>query len=361
MALVEAAMAPMAAIKNYHEFARVEVERVRRNLNGLSNDDKARLIRSPEVQVRAMEEAHANNSVFLEAYAQIVRDCTAAADGLTAARGGLGTGTPSSKALQGMLQTVVREWSQEGLAERRECLERLVGALERHLGSQRDVAKATGQAAPRVLCPGAQLARLPFEVLSRGYQAEACEGRSLLYFGAEMMRRHGGKKGAFTIQPFALNTCNRVGAEDHVRRIQVPDVDVTAMPQMRFGDLPLLYDAPEAKSAFDAVLTAFALDSTQNILRYVRTVAHAVRPGGLWANFGPLAYDAEHDEAHGTGLELSWEELKHAISVYFDVTEEACITATHSASALSMMQLEYSCIYFFAVRNSKAAEGIGER
>jgi len=94
---------------------------------------------------------------------------------------------------------------------------------------------------------------------------------------------------------------------------------------VRFGDFVELYDCASARGSFDAFLTAFALDTASNIFRYVRTAAHVVREGGIWANFGSLAYDADHDEAHGRGVELSWEELKYAVSHFFDVKEEAYV------------------------------------
>merc|ERR1712060_836972 len=102
-------------------------------------------------------------------------------------------------------------------------------------------------------------------------------------------------------------------------------------------------------------------DTSSNIFRYVRVAAHVVQPGGIWANFGPLAYDQEHDESHGHGLELSWEELRHAISHFFEVKEEEFVDALHAANCESLMQHQLSCIYFMAVRNEVVSEGIGDR
>eukprot|EP00434_Breviolum_minutum_P001834 symbB.v1.2.001624.t1/scaffold80.1/size342472/11 len=51
-----AAAACLENFRQYRDLAAREVERVRRNLNGLSDDDKASLIRKPEEQVKAMEE-----------------------------------------------------------------------------------------------------------------------------------------------------------------------------------------------------------------------------------------------------------------------------------------------------------------
>ncbi|CAE7839991.1 unnamed protein product [Symbiodinium sp. CCMP2592] len=57
-------------LRQYRDITSREVERVRRNLNGLSDDDKASLVRKPEEQVKAMEEApqaHRNNRCHTKA------------------------------------------------------------------------------------------------------------------------------------------------------------------------------------------------------------------------------------------------------------------------------------------------------
>merc|ERR1712039_104047 len=178
-----------------------------------------------------------------------------------------------------------------------------------------------------------------------------------------MGRRECSQPNAHCIQPYALQTCNRFKKEDHVRTTPLPDVVVASveLPTARFGEFVQLYDSAAAKASFGAMLTSFALDTSSNIFRYVRVAAHVVQPGGIWANFGPLAYDQEHDESHGHGLELSWEELRHAISHFFEVKEEEFVDALHAANAESMMQMQYSCIYFKAQRNDKPSPGIGSK
>lgn len=345
----------LEAIKRFKSNSRSEIDRVSRNLNGLSPDDKAALIRSPDVQVQAMREAVDSNFAFVDKLAEIIQ--TSEAKYESAADDCFG---PTAKVVQNLLQTFVREWSEEGLQERSECFEKLLGALEKHLGSQRDSSKASaGAATPRVLCPLTQLGRLAFEVCRRGFQCEACEARPFLFYGSEFARQHFSVKDAHMIQPYVLNTCNRIKAEHHVRQIALPEVAVPSLPSVRFGDFAHLYDSADTLASFDGVLTSFALDASPNVLRFIRTIAHVVRPGGLWANFGPLAYDSEHDEGHGGGMELSWEELRYAISHFFELQEECFVDGFHSSNALSMMQLQYSCIYFSGIRNSTAAEGIG--
>ncbi|CAJ1407032.1 unnamed protein product [Effrenium voratum] len=204
----------------------------------------------------------------------------------TAEKGSRGINTPvGTKPVQTLLQTFVREWSAEGLQERGACFEKLLGAMEK-----------SAKEASRVLLPASSLGRLAFDVASRGHSVEACEGRLLQWYGMELIRQHSSTE-ALRPQPFALNTCNRLKFSDNHRATPIPDVDVKDMlPRQRFGDFTTLYDASDAKESFDCLLSAYALDLSPNVFRFVRTAAHVLRPGGLWANFGPLAYDSDHDE-----------------------------------------------------------------
>jgi len=347
--------------KAYSEHSKQEVERVNRNLTGLSQDDQDSLTWKPMDQVKKMEEAVAANLELLDKLAALTGEVLATPASFADWGEQLPCAPQGSQPVQSLLQSFVREWSAEGLQERRECFDRLLGALDGHLKQQAEAA-ASGGPRPRVLCPGVMLGRLLFEVQARGYVGEACEPRALPYIAGEYVRRHCARRETHRIQPYALQTCNRFHAEDHVRVIPIPEVDIGEgqLPPVRFGNFSHIYNTASARGSFDALLTAFSLDTSANIFRYVRTAAHVVRPGGLWANFGPLAYEADHDEAHGHGVELSWEELRFAVSHFFEIQEEAFVDALNAANAESMMQIQYSCIYFKAVRNSTASAGIGE-
>jgi len=335
---------------------------VTRNLNGLSDDDKAELIRSPDVQISLMQDAVNMNLAFLEKITSLIETGQKSLAEDEQAKH-IQLTIPSHKSVEKMLGGVVREWSKEGEEERAECFQRLLGALESHLASARDEAASSGAARPRVLCPSAQLGRLPFEVQNRGFDCESCEEQALLYFCSEFLRHEGADAEAHRIRPFALETCNRVKANDNVRDINFPEVPVIAasLPRTRLASFTKLYDSSATRATFDAVLTNHCLDTSGNIFRYVRTIAHVVRPGGLWVNFGPLAFEQRgNDEGHGHGVEVSAEELKFAVSHFFEIKEEAYVSGLYAENARAMMQFQIGCIFFSAVRNDKPVPGIGE-
>lgn len=343
------------AIRQYQAYASREVERVERNLNGLSDDDKASLIWPPQEQVDGMKSAVAVNHALLDKISELISTVPEPSSELLDIPQGV-------KPVQTLLQSFAREWATEGAVERKDCFEKLLGALDVHLQAKLQELKNAGSPPPKVLVPCANLGRIPFEVQSRGYACAGCEARVLHFAGCEFLRAQGAEQEKHGLQPYAVNTCNRFKMQDHIRKTPVPEVPVPggALPPIVLGDFLQLYDKAAELAAYDAVLTAFAIDTTCNIFRYVRTVAHVVKPGGLWANFGPLAYDTDHDEEHGGGVELSWEELRHAISHFFEIKEEGFIDSFNAANTKSMMQMEYSCVYFKAVRNDVVSAGIGK-
>ena len=65
---------------------------------------------------------------------------------------------------------------------------------------------------------------------------------------------------------------------------------------------------PPSSRVFDGVLTSFFLDTARNVLLYIKTIAKIVRPGGLWANVGPLLYHYA-ETPHEMSVEFSAEEI----------------------------------------------------
>ena len=66
-----------------------------------------------------------------------------------------------------MLKNLVRDWAEEGAAERSQSYGRICTELAARLGSV-----SHGAPAPRVLVPGAGLGRLCIDIASLGYHAQ---------------------------------------------------------------------------------------------------------------------------------------------------------------------------------------------
>ena len=63
------------------------------------------------------------------------------------------------------------------------------------------------------------------------------------------------------------------------------------------------------KENWDSVVTCFFLDTANNVIEYIETIYHILKPGGVWINFGPLLYHYE-DMKNEHSIELSVEEIK---------------------------------------------------
>jgi hypothetical protein len=71
---------------------------------------------------------------------------------------------------------------------------------------------------------------------------------------------------------------------------------------------------------YDAVVTCFFIDTAPVVIDYLATIRHALRPGGVWINFGPLLYhwqsdsEGNGDTRYDSSIELSWEELREVVA-----------------------------------------------
>lgn len=94
----------------------------------------------------------------------------------------------------------------------------------------------------------------------------------------------------------------------------------------------------DQEQQWDGILTSFFIDTAKNILLYIRTIARILRPGGLWANLGPLLYHFA-EMPHEVSIELSWEEVRSVIQRYFTIVKEESKDAYYTTNYNSMMQV----------------------
>merc|ERR1712151_344093 len=119
-----------------------------------------------------------------------------------------------------------------------------------------------------------------------------------------------------SIYPYISSTLNRKGKADHLREIKIPEIcprDLLrkgAFMSMAAGEFVEVYK--DQQGEWDAVLTAFFLDTAKNVFLYIRTIASLIREGGLWVNLGPLLFHYA-DVENEISMELSWEEVRPAI------------------------------------------------
>ncbi|KAI9863359.1 MAG: hypothetical protein M1813_003801 [Trichoglossum hirsutum] len=197
------------------------------------------------------------------------------------------------------IRQLYRDWSAEGAAERRACYDPIVSTLTSEFSHRPDKCDV------KVLIPGAGLGRLVFEVCRAGFDAEGNEISYHQLLASSFILNHTSRAHQFPLYPFALNFSNHVSRSDQLRRVMVPDVHPgTALREssigrsthafqrigMATGDFMVVYSDAAHAAVYDAVATVFFIDTAPNLLRYIETVHHCLKPGGIWINLGPLLW-----------------------------------------------------------------------
>ncbi|EEP82208.1 conserved hypothetical protein [Uncinocarpus reesii 1704] len=195
-----------------------------------------------------------------------------------------------------------RDWSAEGQHERDVSYGPVLRALRQRFGER----PASGT---KVLVPGAGLGRLVFDLSVAGYAAEGNEFSYHQLLASSWVLNHTRKPEEFALYPFALGFSNLKSRSQQLKQVMIPDVhpgsvvkQQSLLPEsqrtmgsmsMTAADFLIQYTEPESKDAFDAVATVFFIDTAPNLIRYIETIHHCLKPGGLWVNVGPLLWHYE--------------------------------------------------------------------
>ncbi|OAA64498.1 methyltransferase family [Niveomyces insectorum RCEF 264] len=239
------------------------------------------------------------------------------------------------------LRQFYRDWSAEGAAER----ERSYGPVLRILAEERARRRQQQQqtrhggddAQFKVLVPGAGLGRLVFDLCCAGYEAEGNEISYHQLLASSYILNFTQRAGQHAVYPWVHSFSNHRSRANHLRAYRVPDVhpgqtvanaaaaaaadgSVGSVGSMSMcaADFLCLYSDDEHAAVYDAVACVFFLDTAPNLIRYLETIRHCLKPGGLVINVGPLLWhfesnapgnhgrdedgDGEHDAASSSGI-----------------------------------------------------------
>jgi hypothetical protein len=203
------------------------------------------------------------------------------------------------------VKQLYRDWSAEGAVERRQCFEPILEALNEEykhvpLSQRGDI---------RVLVPGAGLGRSVFEINQAGY---AVEGNEISYhqiIASNHMLNCISEARQYELYPWIHGFSNHLSREDQLQMVRIPDIhpgvelqksaeqsDTHPYERMSFSsaDFCVAYKDETEREAFDAVTTIFFIDTAPNIIKYVETVHHCLKKGGVWINLGPLKWHFEN-------------------------------------------------------------------
>ncbi|KAL8842206.1 MAG: hypothetical protein Q9170_000612 [Blastenia crenularia] len=211
-----------------------------------------------------------------------------------------GSATPADlDKARSTIRQLYRDWSAGGAKER----ESSYGPVLRDIANA--FADVPDKENIRVLVPGAGLARLLFELCSRGYNVEGNEVSYHQLIASNWILNQTERVEQYSLFPFAFNFTNVISRADQLSEVKIPDVHpATALAQsvdvsrksaigrmkMTAADFCELYSDVAHRNQYDAVATVFFLDTAPNVIRYIQTVYYCLRPGGIWTNNGPLLW-----------------------------------------------------------------------
>lgn len=243
----------------------------------------------------------------------------------------------------------------------------------------------------KVLVPGAGLGRLVFDLCQNGYLTEGNEISYHQLLASSYILNFTRHAGQHTVYPWVHSFSNHRERGNQLRSYAVPDIHPgqtilqrSMLPveeqgsygigsmSMTASDFLCLYSDDEHAEVYDAVACAFFLDTAPNVIRYLETIRHCLKSGGLLINVGPLLWhfennppgnhgrdddgDGEHDATTSTGItdpgsfELSDNEVKELVVKlgFTFVLQETDVETPYIHDGESMLQTVYKSSHWVA-------------
>ncbi|KAG7449946.1 N2227-domain-containing protein [Guyanagaster necrorhizus] len=246
------------------------------------------------------------------------------------------------------LRHFVRDWSNEGAAERKKIFTPILDVLG---------AVAPGERAGyRVLIPGSGLGRFAWEASQLGFDTTAVEMSSFMNFAFRFLLspQTTSSLNQHKIYPYAHWFSHQRSNDSLFRAVEFPD----ALPRPD-GSLRLLQDdfleLPKDQK-YDYIVTLFFIDTSSNVFATLEHIHTLLNPNGVWINLGPLLWSS----GGAAKLEPSLEELLHAareIGFTFPRDCPETIECEYTSDQNAMMQWIYKA-QFWTAKKKWLAESI---
>ncbi|XP_005112388.2 carnosine N-methyltransferase isoform X1 [Aplysia californica] len=247
------------------------------------------------------------------------------------------------------LKQIVRDWSEDGRAEREACYQPVMHAVLTRLGLSPHRSRKPSEV--KILVPGAGLGRLVFEFARLGYSCQGNEWSMHMLLASNFILNRCQERQSMVIYPWVNQFTNNLATKDQTRRSMFPDISPLQISSdadftMVAGDFTKIYTEP---NTWNAIVTVFFLDTAHNIIEYLEIIYNILIPGGYLVNLGPLLYHWEGMQKE-MSVELSYEELRKVmLDIGFEIEkEEMNVRCSYTQNPLSLMQNFYNCVMFVA-------------
>ena len=240
-----------------------------------------------------------------------------------------------------------RDWSREGQLERMACYGPIIRDIQAyHICSVPVVSNDCFKI--KVLVPGAGLGRLVYELCMSGFDVEGNEISYHQLLASSWILNHVQPGEQYRLYPFASQFTNLQSRRHQLQQVLIPDVHpgeciaermsqgrTVGEMKMTAADFVVLYNGKDHEETFDAVATVFFVDTAPNIIRYIQTIHHCLRKGGIWTNLGPLLWhfddrapknvEQEHDGRRVSSSDEKQDDMGIGEPGSFELTEEETI------------------------------------
>jgi carnosine N-methyltransferase len=236
------------------------------------------------------------------------------------------------------LRQFVREWSHEGKNERDECFLPIISALQHYFPNPTDT---------KVLVPGSGLGRLPYEIASLGYSTQGNEFSFFMLLASSYILNSCTDQ--VEIHPWIHSFSNMPSSKSQLQTIVIPDIKPLQNLDfsMSGGDFIEIYSRPDQLHQWDCLITCFFIDTNKNMVSYIKTIKHLLKPKGKWINLGPLLYHFEGLDKDS--IEYTGQEFYENVDYFgFKILEDGEKSAVYASLDESMMKHVYHNLYFVA-------------
>lgn len=246
---------------------------------------------------------------------------------------------------QFILKYIMRDWTEDKKLEREKNYGIILNEVKEHF-----ISNSKGSQKYKFLIPGAGLIRLAYEIANYGFDVEANDFCLFNVIFSEYICNYC-TKNQHEFYPLISSFRNWLKEDSPFKGYSFPDVDINMERKgkltMSAGNFLTLY--LNQFGEYDCVITCFFIDTAQNILEYIELIYNLLKKGGIWINFGPLAYHYS-GIPNSISIELPYDELKSSIKKYgFTILKEK--TEENVAFCRMDGNLKndyYDCIFFSA-------------
>ncbi|PLN76826.1 methyltransferase-like protein [Aspergillus taichungensis] len=231
---------------------------------------------------------------------------------------------------------LLRDWSSQGAGERKAVFPPILDRLDQHFDGN-----GRGN---KVLVPGSGMGRLASDIADLGYDVTANEldyGSILAY---HLLTNHTHSLHQHTLQPFVTKWAHQANPSSRYSPLTVPDHWPNKAVQLIEGDFLEVFPRD---GEFDAVVTLFFIDMSDNVIDFLSNIHRLLKPGGVWINLGPLKWGSY------SALHLSAEEvLQLAVLLGFDVdhTSRKSIDSLYAEQPETLLKFTYVTQFWSATK-----------